>query len=141
MRRYIEIVLAVIGASAAIFPLFTAVITGEVPADAAVLTGIGPALLLIDLSLFGLVGLAGNILDAAERPGPLGYLTWAAVGGLVVALLFGFFRVFMMVALAGFAIAALLADFRRKREGMQYLLVLGAAGVINALILFGLIRL
>ncbi len=130
-----------IGASAAIFPLFNAVMMDKVPADAAALSGIGPALLLIDLGLFGLIGLAGNIFDGDQRPRIPGYLTWAAVGGLVAVLLFGFFRVFMMVALAGFTVAALLADFRRKREGMQYLLAVGAAGVINALILFALIRL
>lgn len=82
-----------------------------------------PDIVLLEIAVFGLMGLVTVALDSAERPPYWGMLTWAVVGALIGLVFLGIFSVgpFLSPAVLAFLVAALMADRRKGRRSLPKL--------------------
>ena len=100
-----------------------------------------PAIVLIELGILGLMGLAAVASDIEGNSKRWGSLTWAIVGGLGAVMLVGAFSIGPLVfpAVLAFGTAGLLADWRHERRIMENIGVATLFGMGNFLLLLTLI--
>ena len=100
-----------------------------------------PAIVLIELGILGLLGLAAVVSDSEGNSNRWGPLTWAIVGGLAAVMLVGAFSIGPLVfpAVLAFSAAGLLADWRHQRRILENIGVATLFGIGNFLLLLTLI--
>lgn len=102
-----------------------------------------PALLLIEVALWGFVGFFGIVLEPGQRSARWGSLVWIACGGLITLSVVGAMTISVIVLLAvpalAFGGAAILVDRRRGRKLLSGVRVLVVSGILNLGLLLGLI--
>jgi hypothetical protein len=104
-----------------------------------------PALLLIEVALWGFAGFFGIVLEREQVSVHWGSLTWIACGALMALSAVGAMAVSVIVLLIvpalAFGGAAILADRRRGRKLLSGVRVLVVSGIVNLGLLLGLIAL
>ena len=102
-----------------------------------------PALVLIEVTILGLVGFSGVVLDNQQQPSRWGHVMWIACGGLTALAIIGAFSVSVVVLLAVpvllFGGAAILADIRQHRNMLTNLGLFTVSVVANLALIFALI--
>ena len=100
-----------------------------------------PGLVLLEIAVFGLVGLAAVVLDSAEGSHRWGQLTWGIIGGLLVLMVLGAFTIGPLIfpVVLGLSITGLLADQRRGRRRMVNMALAATGGISNFLLILALI--
>lgn len=96
-----------------------------------------PGIVLLEIAVFGLMGLVAVALDSAERPLYWGMLTWVVVGALIGLVFLGIFSVgpFLFPSVLAFLVAALLADRRKERRSSPKLGLAAVTMVGNTVLL------
>ncbi len=136
MKRIIEWILAAIGA---LICVIGAVLVWQ--SQPATPFGPMPILALMQMAIFGFVGLVGVSLDDGNRSQNWGYITWVICGSLLALAILGVWTIAPIVlsAVFAFVIAAILADSRRKRKILPDLGIFTISTVGNFVFLFLLI--
>jgi len=103
-----------------------------------------PALILIEVAIFGIAGFAAVVLDNNQHSSRWGSILWIACGGLMALAITGAFSVsvlgLLVVPAMLFSGAAILADGRRHRNMLRDLGLFSLSAVANFLLIFILIR-
>ena len=139
VRRFAEWVLAAVGCAICISDaILTWIYQASTPSGS--LWPL-PALVLIEMAFLGLVGMLAVALNSDDRTLRWGSLTWAICGGLTALTVIGAFSIgpLLFWAVLAFALAGVLADWRRGRKILTDLGVFTLGAVCNAAILLLLI--
>ena len=136
-RRSLELVLSTAGAAVVVAVSATFWLN---EATSGGITWPLPALVLLQLGIFGPVGLAAVFLDRTEHSRDWGLLTWAVTGMLSAVMLIGAFSIGPLVfpAVMAFGIAGILADRRRERTVRAHVALAALCAVGNLLLLVAL---
>jgi len=139
MRRFAEWILAAIGAAICIGDaiLFWRYQASSPSASLWPL----PALVLIEMAFLGIVGMLAAALNSDKRTLRWGSLTWAICGSLTALMVIGGFSIgpLLFWAVLAFALAGVLANWRRGRKILYDLGIFALGAVFNAAILLLLI--
>ena len=137
VRRTSELFLATFGAGVLV------ALAGSVWYNEAASGGIEwplPALVLLAVGGFGVVGLAAVSLDTGPWAYCWGALMWVVMGALVAVMVVGFFSIgpLMFPAVVAFGVAGVLADWRHGRKGRVHLALATGLGVLIGVLLITL---
>lgn len=143
MKRIMEWVLAGIGAIQCVGGAAITWLSQASPNTPDVSLWPLPALVLIEVTILGLAGFSGMVLDNEQHSPRWGGVLWITCGGLTALAIIGALGVSVVVLLAVpallFGSAAVLADTRRHRNMLNDWGLFFASAVANFLLMFTLI--